>query len=114
MPPPELAAKGVYCTGPECHDLQPKWERPIAELQPPKSSTKNSWPPYVPKADFGVPASPIQFIPAEVLASSNGAKAATASAVSAKVVAKPPMKQLKKSPANSAAAPKKPVKKGTR
>src|SRR5580692_6741247 len=27
MPPPELAAKGVYCTGPECHDLQPKWER---------------------------------------------------------------------------------------
>jgi TPP-dependent pyruvate/acetoin dehydrogenase alpha subunit len=114
MPPPELAAKGVYCTGPECHDLQPKWERPIAELQPPKSSTKNSWPPYVPKAGFGMPASPIQFIPAEIRASSNGAKATTASAVSAKVVAKPPMKQLKKSPANSAAPSKKPVKRGAR
>jgi TPP-dependent pyruvate/acetoin dehydrogenase alpha subunit len=111
MPPPELAAQGVYCTGPECHDLQPKWERPMAEVQPPKCSTKNSWPPYAPKADFGVPASPIQFIPAEVPASSNGAKAATASAGSAKVAAKPPMKQLKKAPANST---KKPVKKGAR
>jgi pyruvate dehydrogenase E1 component alpha subunit/2-oxoisovalerate dehydrogenase E1 component alpha subunit len=114
MPPPELAAKGVYCSGPECHDLQPKWERPIADLQPPKSSTKNSWPPCVPKSDFGAPATPIQFIPGEVPASSNGAKATTASTTSAKVATKPPLKQLKKSSTKPAAPSKKPVKKGAR
>ena len=43
MPPPELAAEGVYCTGPECHDLQPKWERPIDELLPPKSCVEPVW-----------------------------------------------------------------------
>ncbi len=43
MPPPELAAEGVYCTGPECHDLQPKWERDITELLPPKSSVEPVW-----------------------------------------------------------------------
>ena len=43
MPPPELASEGVYCTGPECHDLQPKWERPIDELLPPKSCVDPVW-----------------------------------------------------------------------
>jgi len=43
LPPPELASEGVYCTGPECHDLQPKWERPIDELLPPKSSVEPAW-----------------------------------------------------------------------
>lgn len=43
MPPPELAAEGVYCTGPECHDLQPKWERPMDELLPPKSCVEPVW-----------------------------------------------------------------------
>ena len=43
MPPPELAGEGVYCTGPECHDLQPKWERPIDELLPPKSCVEPVW-----------------------------------------------------------------------
>jgi len=43
MPPPELASEGVYCTGPECHDLKPKWERPIDELLPPKSCVKPVW-----------------------------------------------------------------------
>ena len=43
MPPPELASEGVYCTGPECHDLQPKWERPMEELLPPKSSVEPVW-----------------------------------------------------------------------
>jgi pyruvate dehydrogenase E1 component alpha subunit/2-oxoisovalerate dehydrogenase E1 component alpha subunit len=42
-PPPETAAQGVYCTGPECHDLQPKWERPIDELLPPKSCVEPVW-----------------------------------------------------------------------
>ena len=43
MPPPELAGEGVYCTGPECHDLQPQWERPIDELFPPKSCVEPVW-----------------------------------------------------------------------
>lgn len=43
MPPPETADQGVYCTGPECHDLQPKWERPVDELLPPKSCVDPVW-----------------------------------------------------------------------
>jgi TPP-dependent pyruvate/acetoin dehydrogenase alpha subunit len=43
MPPPELAAKGVYCTGDDCHKIRPKWERPIAEVTPPKSSVDPVW-----------------------------------------------------------------------
>jgi len=43
MPPPEFAAEGVYCTGPECHDLQPNWERDVKELLPPKSSVEPVW-----------------------------------------------------------------------
>ncbi len=43
MPPPETADQGVYCTGPECHDLQPRWERPVDELLPPKSCVDPVW-----------------------------------------------------------------------
>src|SRR5580765_4631542 len=43
MPPPEFAATGVYCTGDECHKSLPKWERPVAEVTPPKSSVKAVW-----------------------------------------------------------------------
>ena len=43
LPPPDLAAKGVYCTGPECHPIKPHWERPIAEVTPPKSSVAPVW-----------------------------------------------------------------------
>jgi len=43
MPPPETADQGVYCTGPECHNIQPKWERPIDELLPPKSCVDPAW-----------------------------------------------------------------------
>jgi len=43
VPPPELASEGVYCTGPECHNLQPNWERPVDELLPPKSCVKPVW-----------------------------------------------------------------------
>jgi len=28
----------VYCTGDDCHKIREKWERPIAEVTPPKSS----------------------------------------------------------------------------
>jgi TPP-dependent pyruvate/acetoin dehydrogenase alpha subunit len=43
MPPPETAEQGVYCTGPECHDIQPRWKRPVDELLPPKSSVEAVW-----------------------------------------------------------------------
>ena len=43
LPPPELAAQGIYCTGPECHNIRPKWERPIAEVTPPQSSVASVW-----------------------------------------------------------------------
>ena len=43
MPPPELAAKGVYCTGDDCHKIAPKWERDKSEVMPPKSSIDASW-----------------------------------------------------------------------
>ena len=43
MPPAEFAETGVYCTGDECHKIRAKWERPIAEVTPPKSSVKAVW-----------------------------------------------------------------------
>jgi TPP-dependent pyruvate/acetoin dehydrogenase alpha subunit len=43
MPPAEFAAEGVYCSGPECHDIQPKWERDKSEVMPPKSSVQPVW-----------------------------------------------------------------------
>jgi pyruvate dehydrogenase E1 component alpha subunit/2-oxoisovalerate dehydrogenase E1 component alpha subunit len=43
MPPAETAAKGVYCTGEDCHKIRPKWERAIEELLPPKSSVEPVW-----------------------------------------------------------------------
>jgi len=43
MPPPEFAAEGVYCTGDECHKIQPKWERDKSEVMPPKSSVQPVW-----------------------------------------------------------------------
>jgi TPP-dependent pyruvate/acetoin dehydrogenase alpha subunit len=43
MPPPELAEKGVYCTGDDCHPIRPNWERPLREVTPPKSSIAAVW-----------------------------------------------------------------------
>ena len=43
MPPAELAQDGVYCTGNDCHKIRAKWERPIAEVTPPKSSVAAVW-----------------------------------------------------------------------
>jgi len=43
MPPPELAEEGVYCTGDDCHKIRAKWERPVSEVTPPKSSVKAVW-----------------------------------------------------------------------
>jgi pyruvate dehydrogenase E1 component alpha subunit/2-oxoisovalerate dehydrogenase E1 component alpha subunit len=43
MPPPEFAEGGVYCAGDDCHKIRAKWERPMAEVTPPKSSVKAVW-----------------------------------------------------------------------
>jgi TPP-dependent pyruvate/acetoin dehydrogenase alpha subunit len=43
MPPADFAEKGVYCTGDDCHKIRPKWQRPLAEVTPPKSSVKPVW-----------------------------------------------------------------------
>src|SRR6267154_2633161 len=43
MPPAEFAAEGVYCTGDDCHKVAPKWQRPIAEVTPPKCSVAAVW-----------------------------------------------------------------------
>jgi pyruvate dehydrogenase E1 component alpha subunit/2-oxoisovalerate dehydrogenase E1 component alpha subunit len=43
MPPAELAEEGVYCTGDDCHKIRAKWERPIAEVTPPKSNVAAVW-----------------------------------------------------------------------
>jgi hypothetical protein len=43
MPPAEFAEQGVYCTGDDCHKVAPKWQRPVAEVTPPKSSVSAVW-----------------------------------------------------------------------
>jgi TPP-dependent pyruvate/acetoin dehydrogenase alpha subunit len=43
MPPAEFAEYGVYCTGDDCHKIRAKWERPMAEVMPPKSSVPAVW-----------------------------------------------------------------------
>jgi hypothetical protein len=42
VPPPETAAEGVYCEG--CHTIDADWQRPKAEVMPPRSSVKAEWP----------------------------------------------------------------------
>ncbi|HVS75170.1 MAG TPA: thiamine pyrophosphate-dependent dehydrogenase E1 component subunit alpha [Candidatus Acidoferrales bacterium] len=71
MPPPELASQGVYCEG--CHKIEARWERPIAEVTPPKASAKPEWP--VETADgYGAAREPVAFIPASASsAGGNGA-----------------------------------------
>ena len=40
-PPPETAAEGVYCEG--CHTIEADWQRPQAEVMPPRSSVRAEW-----------------------------------------------------------------------
>ncbi len=43
MPPEETVHGGIYCSGDDCHKIRAKWERPIAEVMPPKSSVAPVW-----------------------------------------------------------------------
>ena len=96
MPPAELAEEGVYCTGDECHKIRAKWERPIAEVTPPKSNVAAVW--SVPgfgsgKGSGGVHA-PIHFgdAPAAVEKSANERK--SAAKIAPKAVAKKSVKAV--------------------
>jgi TPP-dependent pyruvate/acetoin dehydrogenase alpha subunit len=80
MPPPELASQGVYCEG--CHKIEAHWERPIAEVTPPKASAKPEWP--VETADgYGAAREPVAFIPASASSASGNGAAAPVKAASA-------------------------------
>jgi TPP-dependent pyruvate/acetoin dehydrogenase alpha subunit len=114
MPPAELVHEGVYCSGPECHDIQAQWERPISEVQPPKASVKNAWPRDTEKPDFGAPIEAIRFIPAEGPAEPPAKP--SAKQLVAGNNAKPPA--VRKASKSSSSPPrkteKKPAKKGAR
>ena len=43
MPPAEFAAQGVYCSGDDCHQVAPKWQRPLQEVTPPNCSVAAVW-----------------------------------------------------------------------
>jgi TPP-dependent pyruvate/acetoin dehydrogenase alpha subunit len=106
MPPAELAETGVYCTGDECHKIRAKWERPISEVTPPKSSVAAVWtvPGFGSGKSSGGANAPIHFgdtqsttgISAGEAKSSNGGKP------TAKVAAKTPAKKTLKATAASA------------
>jgi TPP-dependent pyruvate/acetoin dehydrogenase alpha subunit len=104
MPPAETVATGVYCTGDDCHKIRPKWQRPIEELLPPKSSVEPVWivEGFGRGGSSGGGAAPIHFgdVPAEP-------------AVASEAPAKPVSKPLKKLPVKKSVA-KKPAKKGAR
>jgi TPP-dependent pyruvate/acetoin dehydrogenase alpha subunit len=105
MPPAELAETGVYCTGDECHKIRAKWERPISEVTPPKSSVQAVWtvPGFGSGKGSGGANAPIHFgdthpssgISASEAKSSNGGKPA------AKVAAKTGAKKTVKTAASA-------------
>jgi TPP-dependent pyruvate/acetoin dehydrogenase alpha subunit len=109
MPPPEFAAEGVYCTGDDCHKIVPKWERPIAEVRPPRSSGEAVWT----IAGFGRGKSangssgPIHF--GDTAAPANGSGAAAGApenpskSVTASAAVKNPGKKNGKAPAKASA-----------
>jgi pyruvate dehydrogenase E1 component alpha subunit/2-oxoisovalerate dehydrogenase E1 component alpha subunit len=87
MPPAELAAEGVYCTGDDCHKIRAQWERPVAEVTPPKSSVEAVWtvPGFGSGKGSGGANAPIHFgdTPRAVEKSANGGKPAAKIAVKA-------------------------------
>ena len=63
LPPAELAAEGVYCTGDDCHRIRPRWERPTSEVTPPNSHVAPVWtvPGFGSGQGFGRGQAPIHF-----------------------------------------------------
>ena len=106
MPPAELAETGVYCTGDDCHKIRAKWERPMAEVTPPKSSVTAVWsiPGFGSGKVSGGARAPIHFgdTPATPEKSVNVSKSVNGSKTAAKVPAKAAAKKTLKAGAASA------------
>src|SRR5256886_1141788 len=106
MPPPEFAETGVYCTGDDCHKIRAKWERPIAEVTPPRSSVEAVWtvPGFGSGKGSGGAHAPIHFgdtPPAEEMSASER-KPANTGKPAMKVTTKTASKKTVKTPAASA------------
>jgi TPP-dependent pyruvate/acetoin dehydrogenase alpha subunit len=104
MPPAELAETGVYCTGDDCHKIRAKWERPIAEVTPPKSSVEAVWtvPGFGSGKGSGGANAPIHFGDTQPPAEHSTSE--TRSAGAAKSVAKPAAKVAAKKTMKAAPA----------
>jgi TPP-dependent pyruvate/acetoin dehydrogenase alpha subunit len=92
LPPPELAAQGVYCEE-GCHNITADWQRSTKELTPPDCSIEAAW-----KVEgYGDLDKAVGIAkPAATAATGgNGAK-------SSKPIAKPPLKTAAKPPAKAA------------
>ena len=94
MPPAELAEKGVYCTGDHCHKIRAKWERPIAEVTPPKSSVAAVWtvPGFGSGKSSGGANAPIHFGDAPASAEKSGGARKPAAKIGTKATAKKTVK----------------------
>jgi pyruvate dehydrogenase E1 component alpha subunit/2-oxoisovalerate dehydrogenase E1 component alpha subunit len=106
MPPAELAETGVYCTGDDCHKIRAKWERPMAEVTPPKSSVTAVWsiPGFGSGKGSGGANAPIHFgdTPSTPEKSVNASKSSNGSKTAAKVSAKTTAKKTLKAGAAGA------------
>jgi TPP-dependent pyruvate/acetoin dehydrogenase alpha subunit len=100
MPPAELAETGVYCTGDNCHKIRAKWERPIAEVTPPKSSVEAVWtvPGFGSGKGSGGKNAPIHFGDTLPPAEKSASKQKPAAKIAVKVAAK---KTVKAAPARA-------------
>jgi TPP-dependent pyruvate/acetoin dehydrogenase alpha subunit len=107
MPPAEFAETGVYCTGDECHKIRAKWERPIAEVTPPRSSVKAVWtvPGFGSGRSSGGANAPIHFgdTPSAGPADGDEAHSANGKKPAAKTIAKAAPKKTVKAGSASAA-----------
>jgi pyruvate dehydrogenase E1 component alpha subunit/2-oxoisovalerate dehydrogenase E1 component alpha subunit len=94
MPPAELAEEGVYCTGDDCHKIRAKWERPIAEVTPPKSSVAAVWtvPGFGSGKGSGGANAPIHFGDAPASAEKSGGARKPAAKIATKATAKKTVK----------------------
>ena len=100
MPPAELAEEGVYCTGDECHKIRAKWERPVAEVTPPKSSVEAVWtvPEFGAGKSSGGANAPIHFGDTTPAAEKSATEGKPAAKIAVKAAAK---KTVKAAPARA-------------
>lgn len=104
MPPAEFAETGVYCTGDDCHKIRAEWERPLAEVTPPKSSVKAVWtvPGFGSGKSSGGADAPIHFGDTSATAGSASKTGSDGAKPARKAAAKPADKKSVKAAAASA------------